>query len=354
MDYPHFGSDNASGVAPEILEAIMRCNEGGVDSYGGDAVSEGLDDRFSEVFETAVSVLPVGTGSIANELALALLSPPWGAIYCSSEAHIVVDEANGPEFFTGGAKLVDLPGDHGRISEESVREAASAFDPEDVHHPKPAVLSITQACECGTLYSLDDIRALGDVARDHGLSFHMDGARFANAIAALGCSPAEITWKAGVDVLSFGATKNGCMAAEAIVLFGETRKDLPILRRLHKRAGQLYSKMRFISAQLAGYLDSANWLRWASHANGQAKRLAEGLCAVEGVSLIHPVEVNEVFLSMPLAVFDRLRSTGFGFYPIQPIGDGMGSVRLVTSFNTDPHDIERLIAAANGWPLESG
>ena len=262
-------------------------------------------------FETAVSVLPVGTGSIANELALALLSPPWGAIYCSSEAHIVVDEANGPEFFTGGAKLVDLPGDHGRIREESVREAASAFDPEDVHHPKPAVLSITQACECGTLYSPDDIRALGNVARDHGLSFHMDGARFANATAALDCSPAEITWKAGVDVLSFGATKNGCMAAEAIVLFGERRKDLPILRRLHKRAGQLYSKMRFISAQLAGYLDDANWLRWASHANGQAQRLAEGLCAVEGVSLIHPVEVNEVFLSMPLAVFDRLQTTGF-------------------------------------------
>ncbi len=346
MTSPHFGSDNASGAAPEILEALARCNEGGAASYGADAISRDLDRRFSEIFETDVSVMPVGTGSIANELALALVSPPWGAIYCSSEAHIVVDEANGPEFFTGGAKLVDLEVDHGRLSAQSVDEAASAFDPDDVHHPRPSVLSATQASECGTLYAPADLEALGRVAGKHGLAFHMDGARFANAVAALRCSPADITWRAGVDILSFGATKNGCMAAEAVVLFGRLREDLPTLRRLHKRAGQLYSKMRFFSAQLEAYLDNGNWLRWAGHANAQARRLAEGLAPVEGVTLVHPVEVNEVFLSMPLALFERLQATGFGFYPIQPQSGTTGTVRLVTSFNTKPEDIDRLVDAA--------
>ena len=346
MHQPHFGSDNASGMAPEIIEALVRSNAGGVDSYGGDGLTLTLVEKFGEIFETEVSVLPVGTGTIANALSLAFLTPPWGAIFCYEEAHIVVDEANAPEFFTGGAKLIGLEGDHGRLHPQALRRAAASFEADDVHHPRPSALSITQASECGTLYSPDDLRALGDTARDLGLAVHMDGARFANAVAALECRPADMTWRAGVDVLSFGATKNGCMAAEVIIVFGDRRKDVPNLRRHHKRAGQLFSKMRFLSAQIEAYLDSGNWLTWARNANNQAKRLAEGLAAIDGVRLIHPVDVNEIFLEMPLAVFERLKRTGFGFYPIKPTAKGIGMVRLVASFNTPPDDIDRLLNAA--------
>lgn len=346
MHQPHFGSDNASGMAPEVIESLARSSAGGVDSYGGDGLTLALEERFGEIFETDVSVLPVGTGTIANALSLALLAPPWGAIFCYEGAHIVVDEANAPEFFTGGAKLIGLEGDHGRLQPHALRRAAATMDPDDVHHPRPSVLSITQASECGTLYSPDDIRALGDTARDLGLAVHMDGARFANAVAALECRPADMTWRAGVDVLSFGATKNGCMAAEAIIVFGDRRKDVPVLRRHHKRAGQLFSKMRFLSVQLDAYLDSGNWLAWARNANAQATRLADGLQEIEGVRLLHPVDVNEIFLEMPLAIFERLEQTGFGFYPIQPKDGTTGTVRLVTSFNTSPDDIDRLLFAA--------
>lgn len=346
MHQPHFGSDNASGMAPEIIEALARSSAGGVDSYGGDGLTLALEEKFGEIFETDVSVVPVGTGTIANALSLAFLTPPWGAVFCYEGAHIVVDEANAPEFFTGGAKLIGLEGDHGRLHPDVLRRGAAPMDAEDVHHPRPSVLSITQASECGTLYSPDEIRALGDTARGLGLAVHMDGARFANAVAALDCRPADMTWRAGVEVLSFGATKNGCMAAEAIVVFGDRRKDVPILHRHHKRAGQLFSKMRFVSAQLEAYLESGNWLAWARNANTQASRLAEGLREIEGVRLLHPVDVNEIFLEMPLTVFDRLKRTGFGFYPIQPAGEGTGTVRLVTSFNTSSDDIDRLLTAA--------
>ncbi len=346
MRQPHFGSDNASGMAPEIVEALVRSSVGGVDSYGGDGLTRALDEMFGEIFETDVSVVPVGTGTIANALSLAFLTPPWGAIFCYEEAHIVVDEANAPELFTGGAKLIGLEGVHGRLRPHVLRHAAASFDADDVHHPRPSVLSITQASECGTLYSPDDLHALGNTAHDLGLAVHMDGARFANAVAALECRPADLTWRAGVDVLSFGATKNGCMAAEAIIVFGDRRKDVPILRRHHKRAGQLFSKMRFLSAQLEAYLDSGNWLAWARNANTQARRLADGLEAIDGVHLIHPVDVNEIFLEMPLAIFERLKRTGFGFYPIQLTARGTGTVRLVTSFNTSVDDIQRLLNAA--------
>ncbi|MBN36251.1 MAG: low specificity L-threonine aldolase [Rhodospirillaceae bacterium] len=348
MAKTHFGSDNVSGIAPEILDAIARANHGGVDSYGGDDVTASLEKSFGDIFETEVSVLPVGTGTIANCLAVSFVAPPWGAVYCHRDSHIMVDEANGPEFFSGGAKLADLPGDHGRLDPVTVRAAATAFDADDVHHPMRAALSITQATEWGTLYSLDQVRELGTVAGKLGMDFHMDGARFANAIAAMGCTPAELTWKAGVDVLSFGATKNGCLAVEALVVFGAKRKQFGTLRRLHKRAGQLYSKMRFFSTQLDAYLADNNWLSWAGHANAQAKRLSEGLCEADGVDLLHPVEANEIFLSLPESVFIAMQATGFGFYPIASAGDGTGTIRLVTAFDTDPADVETLIAAAKG------
>ena len=346
MHQPHFGSDNASGMAPEIIEALARSSAGGVDSYGGDGLTRTLDEKFGEIFETEVSVFPVGTGTIANALSLAFLTPPWGAVFCYEEAHIVVDEANAPEFFTGGAKLIGLEGDHGRLHPQVLRRAAASFDTDDVHHPRPSVLSITQPSECGTLYSPDGLRALGDTACDLGLAVHMDGARFANAVASLECRPADLTWRAGVDVLSFGATKNGCMAAEAIIVFGDRRQDVPTLRRHHKRAGQLFSKMRFLTAQLDAYLDSGNWLAWARNANTQARKLADDLESIDGIRLIHPVDVNEIFLEMPLDIFERLKRTGFGFYPIKPTAKGTGMVRLVTSFNTSADDIERLLSAA--------
>ncbi len=346
MAKAHFGSDNVSGIAPEILEAIARANEGGVDSYGGDALTGSLDARFGELFGTEVSVLPVGTGSIANAIAISFITPPWGAVYCHHDAHVMVDEANGPEFFSGGAKLADLPADHGRLDPETVRAAANAFDPADIHHPMRAALSITQATEWGTLYSVDQVKALGAVARELGLAFHMDGARFANAVAALGCAPADLTWKAGVDILSFGATKNGCLAVEALVVFGAMRERLGTLQRLHKRAGQLYSKMRFFSAQLEAYLADDHWIRWADHANTQGARLAEGLAAIDGISLRHPCEANEIFLTMPVTVYDAMAAAGFGLYPIGPTRNGSGSIRLVTAFNTDPADVERLLEVA--------
>lgn len=348
MAQVHFGSDNVSGIAPEILAAIAAANEGGVDSYGGDALSRSLDERFSALFETEVRVLPVGTGTIANCLSLALVTPPWGAVFCSEQAHIVVDEANGPEFFTGGAKLTTIPTADGRLSLDDVRRAATAFDPQDVHHPQRAVLSITQSTETGTVYGLDDVRAFGKLCRELGLAFHMDGARFANAVARLGCSPGELTWKAGVDVLSFGATKNGCLAVEAIVVFGHMREHFPRLERHHKRAGQLYSKMRFFAAQLDAYLRDGRWLAWAGHANREAARLAEGLAAIDSVELLWPVEANEVFLRLPVAIYDAWLAAGIGLYPIAPEGDGRGTLRLVTAFNTDPAAVDRVIEVARG------
>jgi threonine aldolase len=346
MDKIHFGSDNVSGIAPEILAALAAANDGGVGSYGDDALSHGLERRFAEVFETEVSLLPVGTGSIANCLALALVTPPWGDVFCSDEAHIVVDEANGPGLFTGGARLTTVPSRDGRMALDDIRRAATRFPVDDVHNPMRAALSITQTTETGTLYGLDEVRALGALARELGIAFHMDGARFANAVAALGCSPAELTWKAGVDVLSFGGTKNGCLAVEAIVLFGSLREQFPRLQRLHKRAGQLYSKMRFFSAQLDAYLAEGNWLRWAGHANAQAARLAAGLAAIDGITLRYPVEANEVFLRLPMRVCEAWTAAGIGLFAATPAGDGAATIRLVASFATDPADVDRVVEIA--------
>ena len=342
----HFGSDNASGVAPEIMAALAEANRGGAAAYGEDGLTRDLDRRFSELFETEVQVLPVGTGSVANALALSFLAPPWGAVYCHQGAHIVVDEANGPEFFGHGLKLACLPARHGRLDAATLRAHVAPGDRDDVHRPMPAALSIAQASEWGTIYGIDHLRALGEACRALGLAFHMDGARFANAVAALGCAPAEIAWKAGVDLLSFGATKNGAMAAEALVAFGDSRRRFVDLRRLAKRAGQLYSKARFIAAQLHASLEDDRWLAWATHANAQAARLAAGLATVDGVELLHPVEANEIFLAMPQAVFAALEATGFGFYPPSAAADGRCTLRLVTAFDTRPGDVERLIAAA--------
>ncbi len=340
----NFRSDNTTGVSPEILAAIAAANEGQEAAYGDDTITGRLGDRFRDLFETELAVLPVATGTAANAISLAALTPPYGAIYCHREAHIEVDECGAPELFTGGAKLVVLDGPDGKFDAATFADALARAGAGDVHRVQPAAVSITQASECGTLYALDEIAAIAEVAHDHGLALHMDGARFANAVAALGCSPAEATWRAGVDVLSFGATKNGALAAEAIVSFRpDLARELAFRR---KRGGHLFSKMRFLSAQLEAYVSDDLWLRNARHANRCARLLGDGLGEVPGAALAHPVEANEVFPRLPEAVIEGLVAAGFSFYRWG--GEGSTTLRLVTAFNTREEDVAAFVATAKG------
>ncbi len=338
---PNFCSDNTAGASPEILEALSRTSAGSVMPYGNDAATEALEKRFQALFETDCRVFPVATGTAANVLGLAVMTPPYGAIYCHEAAHINVDECGAPELYTGGAKLVPLPGEHGKFTPERLEAAVTGAG--NVHSVQPAAVSLTQGTEAGTVYTSGEVAAIAEVAKSHGLGLQMDGARFANAVATLGCSLAEITWKAGVDALAFGATKNGALAAEAVILFKPELAETAGFRR--KRGGHLFSKMRFLTAQLEAYLEGDLWLANARHANAMAKRLAEGLAAVPGVEILHPVEINEIFPRFPEALAEGLRAEGFLFYTW---GGSQGAVeaRLVTAFNTDPADVEAMIAAA--------
>ena len=340
----NFRSDNITGVAPEILAAIAAANAGSAPAYGEDAVTGRLAAAVAAVFEHEVAVFPVATGTAANALALASLTPVWGAIYCHEAAHIQTDECGAPEFFAGGAKLLPLPGADGKLTPAVVEAALT--EPGFVHHVQPAVVSISQATEAGTLYRPAEIAALGSLARARGLALHMDGARFANAVAALGCSPAELTWRAGVDALSLGATKNGALAAEAVVFFDPARAEGFAYRR--KRGGHLLSKMRFFSAQLEAYLADGLWLRNAAQANRMAALLAAGLEALPGARLRHPVEANEVFIELPEAVIAALEAAGAGFYRWG--GAGSSCLRLVAAFDTEPGAVAKLLAAARGAP----
>jgi len=336
-----FTSDNASGAAPEILQALAEVNAGAAMPYGQDAVTKRVEARLAEVFETKAAVFPVATGTAANALSLSLMAPPYGAIYCHEAAHIHVDECGAPEFYSGGAKLVPLSGDHGKIDARTLGAAIDGAG--NVHAVQPAAVSVTQATEAGTVYAPAEIAALAEVARAHGLGLHMDGARFANALVAGNHSPAELTWKSGVDALSFGATKNGALGAEAVVLFKPELAATFAYRR--KRGGHLISKMRFLSAQLEAYLHDDLWLRNARHANAMAGRLAAGLQGIAGVSLCHPVEANEIFARMPDAMIAGLLADGFAFYHW---GGAAGrEVRLVTSFDTDPKDVDAFLASAS-------
>jgi threonine aldolase len=337
-----FRSDNTSGAAPEILQAVIAANAGTVGSYGGDPYTARVEARLGVLFERKVAVFPVATGTAANALALAAFTPTYGAVLCHEEAHIQLDECGAPELFTGGAKLVTLPGEHGRIAPDAVRHMLAEILTGDVHRVQPAVLSVTQATEAGTCYRPAEVAALAEIAHGRGLKVHMDGARFANAVAHLGVSPAEITWKAGVDVLSFGATKNGALGAEMVVFFDPAQAERFAVQR--KRAGQLLSKMRFVSAQLEAYLEGDLWLTLARHANAMATRLAEGLKAIPGIQLLHAVEANEVFLRLTPAVLAGLRAAGFQFSEWTDAGPG--AIRLVAAWNTDPAHADAFIATA--------
>jgi threonine aldolase len=336
----NFASDNGSAAAPEVLAALAAANVGPARPYGADRWTERLRDRLAALFEHEVAVFPVSTGSAANSLALAAMCPPYGAIYCHEDAHIQVDECGAPEFYTGGAKLLPLPGSHGKLTPDALRHALAHSGRGEVHHVQPAAISLTQATEAGTVYTPAETKALTDLAHEHALRVHIDGARFANALVHLGCTPAEAAWRAGVDVLSLGGTKNGALAAEAVVFFDPALAAEVGYRR--KRGGHLLCKMRYCSAQLDALLTDGLWLRHAEHANRLAARLAHGMVGLPGVHLIHPVEANEVFLALPEPMIDGLLADGFHFYR----WTDAGTVRLMTSFDTAQADVDALLAAA--------
>lgn len=345
----NFCSDNATGAAPEVLRALEAASRGTAMPYGNDDTTRRVEARLAELFECELRAFPVATGTAANVLSLAVMCPPYGAIYCHEAAHIQTDECGAPELFTGGAKLVPLPGAHGKIAPETLENAITGAG--NQHHVQPAAVSLTQATEAGTLYRPEEIAAISKVARAHGLGLQIDGARFANAVAALDCSPAELTWRVGVDALTFGATKNGCLAAEAVVFFRPELAETFLYRR--KRGGHLFSKMRFLSAQLEAYLGDDLWLRNARNANARAAALAEGLAALPGVRLVHPVEANEIFARLPLALVEGLRAAGFQFYDWAPAEGGTGTaggdereIRLVTAFCTTEEEVGSFLAAA--------
>ena len=339
-----FRSDNVASAAPEIVDAVVEAARTSATPYGGDPLTEGLEPAFSELFETPVRVFPVVTGTAANALAVATLTPPWGVIYAARDAHVESDECGAPEFMTGGAKVTGIEERFGKIQPSALEAALAAAGAGEVHWSQPACLSLTQPTEMGQIYTPDELAALTAIARRHGLAVHMDGARFANAVAASGASPAALTWKAGVDALSFGATKNGALAAEAIVLFDPARGAELAFR--HKRAGQLLSKMRFVSAQLSAYIADGLWLGLAERANREASRLAAGLDAVPGAALAAPVEANEIFVTLPRAVIDGLAEAGVLFYRWPETDPETSTIRLVTRHDTAAHEVDRLIETA--------
>ena len=331
-----FASDNVAGACPEVMDAIIKANEGDSTPYGNDQISTELQDKFSEIFEKEVIVFPTSSGTAANALALSTMTPSFGNIYCHKLSHINVDECGAPEFYTGGAKLVNLSGVNGKITAEELNKSISGKGV--VHHTQPSSVSITQLCETGEAYELDEIKKISEIAHNHKLNMHMDGARFANALVSLDCSPAEMTWKSGIDVLSFGATKNGCLAAEAIIFFKpELVGNLPFLM---KRAGHLLSKMSFVSAQLDAYITNEVWLRNAKHANAMGKKLSQGLDQHKNIELAYPTDANEIFVKIPKDIIDQLNSEGYTINDDE--WDGK-AVRLVTAWNTNLSDIETFL-----------
>ncbi|MEA1014131.1 threonine aldolase family protein [Sphingosinicella sp. LY1275] len=327
-----FFSDNAAAACPEVMAALVEANRLET-AYDGDTYSARLDAAFSALFEREVRALWIPTGTAANSLALAALCPPHGAILCHRDAHIQNDECGAPEFYTHGAKLMLAEGEGAKLTPASV-EALLATIRNDVHQVQPHALSITNATEYGLVYAPAEVAALGRICKERGLGFHMDGARFANAVARLGCTPAELTWKAGVDVLSFGFVKNGGMSAEALIFFDTAIADATRYRR--KRAGHLLSKGRYLAAQLLAMIEDDVWLRNAGAANDGAARLA----AAAGERLVHPVEANELFLKVAPAEAQALRDQGFDFYDWGP-----GEARLVVSWDQQPDHIEALARA---------
>ena len=335
-----FASDNVAGACPEVLDALMKANEGDSAPYGNDDYSKVLQEKFSEIFEKEVIVYPTASGTAANALALSTMTPVFGNIYCHKLAHINTDECGAPEFYTGGAKLIPLTGINGKITPEELEKNISGTG--IVHNTQPSSVSITQVCETGEVYELDEIKKIADVAHKHKLNMHMDGARFANALVALNCTPAEMTWKSGIDVLSFGATKNGCIAAEAIIFFKP--ELVGNISFLMKRAGHLLSKMRFVSAQLDAYISNDVWLKNAKQANEMGKKLSDGLVKHNSIKLAYPTQANEVFAKFPREMIEHLNSLGYKMNEDELDGQ---AVRLVAAWNTQNSDVESFLESIN-------
>jgi threonine aldolase len=329
-----FFSDNAAAACPEALAALGEANR--LDTaYDGDQWSQRLNSAFSDLFEREVEALWVATGTAANALALAALCPPYGRILCHRQAHIEIDECGAPEFYTGGAKLLLGEGEGAKLTPDTVRALMAGISSDDVHRAQPAALSITNATEYGCVYTPEETAVLGDLCKARGLGFHLDGARFANAVASLGCAPADLSWRAGVDALSFGFTKNGGLSAEALILFDPALAKATHFRR--KRAGHLLSKGRYLAAQILAMIEDDVWLRNARAANQAAARLA---AAAGADRLLFPVEANEMFVRVTAAEAAALRAQGFDFYDWGP-----GEARLVTSWDSDPAHVDALAAA---------
>jgi threonine aldolase len=332
MTATRFFSDNAATVHPVVMEAMAAANQ--VDTaYDGDALSQSLDATFSELFETTCEVVWIPTGTAANSIILAHFVRPWQGILCYEEAHIEVDECGAPTFYSGGAKLMPLPGRGAKIDTDALKARIAGIR-QDVHQVQPAAVSITNATEYGLAWRAEEIGAISEIAKGAGMKLHMDGARFANAVAFLGCAPADVTWRAGVDALSFGFTKNGAMMAEAIVFFGGSGGAG--VRELKKRGGHLLSKGRFVAAQIRAMLANDLWLANARAANAGAAKLA----AACGGRLMHPVEANELFVRLTAEEAAKLRAAGFDFYDW-----GEGAARLVVSWDQDAEAVAPLAAA---------
>lgn len=338
MKHIELRSDNTAGVAPEILAAIVASNTGTSIAYGGDALTAQLQERVRTVFEhPGARVFPVTSGTAANALALSAMCPPWGAVLCHETAHILNSEAAATSMMGGGLLLRGLGGEDYRMQPASLADALAATRWGDNHQSQPRVVSFTQPTDMGTVYGVDEFGALTSAARKHGLRAHLDGARIANAIVALGCRPADMTWRAGIDVVSLGATKNGALSAEAIVSFDDAVSEELVYRT--KRAGHVTSKMRFQSAQLIAYLSDDLWLRLAAHSNERMRQLSDRLRAL-GVGFLNRPDVNMLFVQVEDTVATALERSGLLFYRIRP-----GVIRLVTNWQTTEEDVDRTLAA---------
>lgn len=348
-----FTSDNAAGVHPDILAAVGRAGAGPAMAYGADPLTAGVEARIREVFEAPEArTYLVATGTAANALALACLCPPWATVYTHHRSHIQNDECAAPEFYTGGSKLTLIGGADARIDAAELAEKIRAATPHGVHNVQNGALSITQATELGAIYSLDETARLAAIARAAGIGVHMDGSRFANAVIRLGCTPAEASWKAGVDILCLGATKNGAMGSEAVIIFDPAKAWEFELRR--KRGGHLFSKMRFVAAQMDAYLSDGLWLTMAGHANAMADRLAAGLREAPACRVLNTVEANMIFAEIPLGLHRRLQQAGARYYAAHGGQDETGpddapyTARLVASFETTEVEVDRFIEVLRG------
>jgi threonine aldolase len=342
----NFRSDNESPAAPAILAAIQQANTGTAWAYAEDHWSERLDGAFSDLFETATTVVPVSTGTVANSIALATVTPPWGSVFCHRNAHILNDESGAPEFYGNGLRLVPIDGPDGKFTADSLKNAIRATEGHGVHSYVASAVSLTQSTESGTVYQPAEIEAICEMGKRHDLFTHLDGARFGNAVAALGCHPGDVSWRAGIRLLSFGASKNGCMAAEALLIFDDGKGDTGRLReraeRLRKRSGHLLSKMRYVSAQLLAYLEDGLWLEMAGHANAQAARFAAAVESHPEAALEYSVDANEVFVRWSADGFQRLEAAGIQFLT-WPGRDDLA--RFVFSHSTLPEETAALCAA---------